>query len=258
MAFFAGAALLSLLLGVVFVGVTALTIGLWFTSQNADTTPVVDLGFFALGGVIITTGVIVQLWAPHQRIAGLQQAALGLGALALAGLLGSRIEPLTGGIVLLLAVAGLAALHPARHMFFAVGARPSTRLAALALLAAVPAAVYAAAMLAQARQAGPSCFLGRCAYGDRFAEMAALAIAVVAVGLLAAVRTQGWRIPAWSAGAAAVIAGVTSLVWPALPASLGRPGGALAVVWGAVFIAAAHWEHMRVALTGDSRLDAFR
>lgn len=51
-AFFAWAVILSLLCGGVFTGVNVLTIGLWVAGRNADTSPVTDLGFFALGAVI--------------------------------------------------------------------------------------------------------------------------------------------------------------------------------------------------------------
>ena len=244
-AFFVWAAILTLLLGLTFVGVTALTIGLWFAGQNRDTTPVTDLGFFALGALIITAGFLMQLRAPVRHIAGLQQATIGLLALGASGLIGRRIEPFTGAAALLVATAGLVALHPMRRTFFTVGARPSFRLAMLALIAAVPATAYAARMLVEARQAGPSCFLGRCAYGDRFAEMAAVALAIVLIGLLAAAKTQGWRATAWSAGVAAVLVGAASFVWPALPGSLGRFAGVAAVAWGILFIAVAAWERPR-------------
>lgn len=241
-AFFVWAAILSLLFGITFAGVTVLTIGLWFAGQNSDTSPVVDLGFFALGAVIIATGFVVQLRRPERKISGLQQAVVGLLALGVAGLIGGRVEPLTGSLLFLVATAILVALHPARREFFKLGARPSPRLAALSVLAAVPATAYAAAMLIQAWQAGPSCFFGRCAYGDRFAEMAALAVAIVGAGMLAASRPGGWRITAWSVGLAAVIVGSASIVLPELPGSLGRTAGVLAVAWGVLFVAVAEWE----------------
>ncbi len=245
-AFYVGAALLALLLGVTFVGVTALTIGLWVARQNADTNPVLDLSFFALGGVLIATGLAVQLRAPERHIAGLQQAALGLLALGVAGLIGRRIEPLSGAVLFLAATALLAALHPARRRFFRVDRHPSLLLAALALLAALRALPYAAAMLAQARQAGQSCFLGRCAGGDRFAEMAALALALVAAALLAAVKPDGWRVTAWCVGVAATTVGAASLVWPDLPGSLGQADGLAAVAWGVLFAVGAVWEARRM------------
>lgn len=97
-------------------------------------------------------------------------------------------------------------------------------------------------MLVQARQAGPSCFFGRCAYGDRLAEMAALAFAIVAVGMLASLKPAGWRFTAWSVGAAGVILGAASIMLPELPAALGRIGGMLAMAWGILFIAGAERE----------------
>jgi hypothetical protein len=136
----------------------------------------------------------------------------------------------------------LVALHPARREFFKVGTRLSPRLAALSILAAIPATTYATTMLIQARQAGPSCFFGRCAYGDRFAEMAALAISIVIAGMLAASKPGGWRVTAWSVGAAAATLGSASIVLPELPGALGQSGGAMTVAWGVLFIAVAEWE----------------
>jgi len=241
-AFFAWAAILTVLFGITFGGVTILTIVLWLVNRNPVTNPVTDLGFFALGAIIITTGFVVQLWAPEHKISGLQQAVIGLLALGVAGLIGRRVEPLTGSLLSLVATAILVALHPARREFFKLGTRPSPRLGALSILATIPATVYAATMLVRARQAGPSCFLGQCAYGDRFAEMAALAIAIVVAGMLAASKPGGWRVTAWSVGAAAVLVGTASIVLPELPGALGGAAGALAVAWGVLFAAVAEWE----------------
>lgn len=245
-AFLVWVAILALLVGITFVGVTILTIGMWLANQNADTNPVTDLGFFALGVIVVATGLAVQLRAAERQIAGVQQAIVGLLALGIAGLIGARVEPLVGSVILLVAAAILVALHPARRALCRVGTSLSVPLAALSTLATVPATLYAQAMLVQARQAGPSCFFGRCASGDRFAEMAALAIAVVVLGLLAATRPAGWRVPAWSAVASAVLVGSASIVWPELPGSLGQVAGAVAVVWGILFAAFAEWEKRRV------------
>src|SRR5271157_2087173 len=73
-AFFIWAAILSLAFGMLFIGVTAFTIGLWLANQNALTTPVSDLSFFALGAIIIGIGFAVQLRVPGRKIAGVQQA----------------------------------------------------------------------------------------------------------------------------------------------------------------------------------------
>ncbi len=89
---------------------------------------------------------------------------------------------------------------------------------------------------------GPSYFLGRCPYGDRLAEMAALALAIVLVGILAALKTPGWRVAARSAGASAVILGLLSIVLPGAPGALSQAWGALAATWGVLFAVAAEWE----------------
>jgi hypothetical protein len=241
-AFFIWAAILSLVFGLLFIGVTTLTIGLWLANQNALTTPVSDLSFFALGAIIVGIGFAVQLRAPERKIAGVQQAVLGLLALGVAGLIGNRVEPLVGSLLFLVAAAILAALHPARRAFFKLGGGLSAPLAALSILAAVPAVGYAASMLVLARSAGPSCFLGRCPYGDRLAEMAALALAIVLVGMLAALKTPGWRVAARSAGASAVILGLASILLPEAPGALGQAWGALTTTWGVLFVVAAEWE----------------
>lgn len=241
-AFFIWAAILSMVFGLLFIGVTALTIGLWLAHQNALTTPVSDLSFFALGAIIVGIGFAVQLRAPERKIAGVQQAVLGLLALGVAGLIGNRVEPLVGALLFLVAAAILAALHPARRAFFKLGGGLSAPLAALSILAAVPAIGYAASMLVLARSAGPSCFLGRCPYGDRLAEMAALALAIVLVGMLAALKTPGWRVAARSAGASAVILGLASILLPDAPGALGQAWGALTTMWGVLFVVAAEWE----------------
>ena len=89
--FFIWAAILSLLFGNTFVGVTALTIGLWLSNQNPVTNPEADLGYFTLGAFIITTGFVVQLRTPEHKIDGVQQAVFGLLALGVAGLIGGRV-----------------------------------------------------------------------------------------------------------------------------------------------------------------------
>ena len=239
-AFTAWAVVLTLTIGLLFVATTLLTLGVWFIDPTvAETNPVVDLGFFALGGLLIGGGLASQLVRPEEHLAGLQKALLGLAALALAGVLVDRVEPLWGGVVLLVAVLVLAALHPGRAQLIQLRRPLNLPLAVLVLLAAAPAVMYAISMLGLARQAGASCFLGQCAGGDRFAEMAALAIAIVAIGILAAARPPGWRLSAWCVGMAAVIVGLVSIGLPEVPGAAGGVWGVLAVAWGTAFVAAA-------------------
>jgi hypothetical protein len=237
------AATLTILLGTLFAGLTALTVGLWATDPAyAETNPVVDLAFFALGGVLVTGGFASQI-ARRPPEAGLQQAVLALAALSAAGWLGGRIEPAIGGLVLLLATVPLVVLHPDRHQLVSPGVGGSRALTAVAALAVVPALVYGWGLLVEAQTAGASCFLGQCARGDRYAEAAALAFALVLVALLAARQPRGWLLPAWSAGVAAVVLGAASLLWPTETGAIGGAWAVATVGWGCLLVVIASVEH---------------
>jgi hypothetical protein len=209
----------------------------------------------ALAGIIIPVGVMAQVRAPDRKIAGMQQAALGVLALALAGLIATDFYSPTGeecdcGLfyvsVLPMAafVALLVRLHPARRRFLAGGGRPGRVLAGLAGLAAVPWLLYAVQMAANQRAALPPLDAGRNGYGG-WTGASALAIGIVLVSILGSLRTEGWRIPAWSAGAAALVWGLLSTTAPTAPGSGGQIGGTLAMIWGVLLIAAAEWEARR-------------
>jgi hypothetical protein len=231
----------SMVVVITFLGVTVLTLALWLTDPDyTETTPVGDLSFFALGA-IIGVGLASQLHRAEQRIAGLQQAGIGILSLGAAGVIGARVEPAIGAVLLLLVVAVLVVVHPAPPEVFRPGPGIDVPVLAFSVLAGVPAIGYAVGMLNLAAEAGPSCFFGQCARGDRFAEMAAAAIAIVLVGGLAGFKTPGWRLPLWSAGAGAVLIGSTSIVLTDVPGSLGIGWGSLAVIWGVVFIVLGEW-----------------
>jgi hypothetical protein len=235
-AFFVWAAILSLLFGIGFFGVTVLIIG-WFEKPYGVSTPVSELSHGALAGIIITVGLLAQLRSPERRIAGAQQAVLGILAFLVTALIGGRQEPLQASLVFLAARAVLVVLHPARGEFFKPGAGPTALLAAVPIISAVPVVTYAVNMLVQARQ-----FVGPPHHADRFAEMAAAAIAIVLVGMLASLKSQGWRISAWSAGAASIVVGMASVVFPDAPGAVGRVWGTLAVGAGVLFLVLAELE----------------
>jgi len=237
--------------GIGFFGLVVLVIG-WFEKPFGVSTPVSELSHGALAGIIITIGLLTQLRSPERRIAGLQQAVLGILALLVTALIGGRQEPLRESLLFLAALSLLVILHPAREQFFKRGAGPTASLAAVAIVGAVPASVYAAFMLVQARE-----FIGPPHHADRFAEMAAAAIAIVAVGMLASLKTPGWRISAWSAGAAAIVVGMASIVFPNAPGAVGRIWGTLAAAAGVVFVVLAsfspwprYWSHGKPATFG--------
>lgn len=184
-----------------------------------------------------------------RRIAGLQGlllvVSLGLLATVIAwqGFHPDQAFPtfnftLYGVVALLLAL-----LHPERGRLLARGDW-DRGLAAMAVVAFVPAIAYAALEVAKQQSGTDPVHSG----AGHFALMASLAVVLAALAGLAALRTEGWRLPLWSAGLAVVALGLGSIAFPTEASSLGLMSGLVAVVWGVAFIAFGHRGH-RAALS---------
>lgn len=242
-AFRVWAASLVVVFGVGSFGLISLVIG-WFETVHGVAGPVTDLGYGALVGIILTMGLLLQLRAPDGKIAGLQQAALVIPALLIGSAFASDAQNVVPALILVPAVGILLALHPARAKFLRRGAGLSPKLLAITVLGAIPLSAYALDMGAEARD-----LTGPPHHVQRLSTMAALAIGIVLVGLLASLRTQGWRIPAWSAGAAAIVFGLASIVFPDQRGAEGRGWGGMAIAGGVLFIAVAESERRRQEAT---------
>ncbi len=235
-AFRAWAAVLVIVFSVGFFGLISLAIG-WFQAVEGIAGPVTELGYGTLVGIILTIGLLAQLHAPERKIAGIQQAALVIPALLIGSALASDSQNVVPALILIPAVGILLALHPAREEFLRRGAGFSRKLLAITILGAIPLIAYALEMGAQAQD-----LVGPPHHVQRLSTMAAVAIAIVLVGLLAAFKTRGWRIPAWSAGTAAIVFGLASMAFPDDPGAVGPGWGSLAIAGGVLFIAAAESE----------------
>jgi hypothetical protein len=249
-AFNTWAAILVAVFGVVFFGLTSLVLA-WFQDVEGVAGPVTDLGYGVLFGIILTTGLLAQLRRPERKIAGVQQAFLVIPALVVGSAIASDYQNLVPVLIILPAIGILLALHPAREEFFGRGAALSRILLAITIIGAVPLVAYALHMGAEARAlAGPPHHV------QRLSTMAAMAVAIVLTGLLAALQTRGWRIPAWSAGTAAIVFGLGSVVFPNQLGAVGRGWGGVAIAAGFLFIAVAEWEVRRTTVTRDTVLPA--
>lgn len=243
-AFTVWAAILVVVFGVGFFGLTSLAIA-WFGTLQGVAGPVTELGYGALVGIILTVGVASQLLAPERKIAGMQQAALVVPALLIGSALAADGQNVEAAVIVSVGVGILLVLHPARAEFLRPGAAPSQPLLAIAVIGAVPSVAYALEMGAQAQD-----LVGPPHHVQRLSTMAAMAIAIVLVALLASLKTRGWRIPAWSAGIAAIAFGLASAVYPDHPAAAGLAWGGAPLAGGVLFIAIAEWEARRQARSG--------
>jgi len=202
---------------------------------------VLDVGWGAVFGLVLPLGLLTQLRRPAQRIAGIQQTSLVALALALAGAAGEswRYLALAAGVAAVSAV--LLVLHPARQTFLARGRHLEPAMLVLAAVAAGPSLVYAWRMAsAQRRDLPPTDAVSNGLH--HWTVMAALALLVLLLVLLAALRTSGWRIPAISASLAAGAWAISCLLAPA--AAAGGEGHAWAgavLAWAVATLATAVW-----------------
>jgi hypothetical protein len=215
----------------------------WFLDEP---TIVHDLGYGAITGILAPAALLAQVRRPGSAVAGLQQLALcavayaGAGAIADGGYL-----VLAGGLALVFGA--LLVLHPVGGLLLAVPDEPSPLLAGLALLPAVPFVLYALDAAEKQRMNAPPVDF-HAGLGS-WAGLTAMGFGLVLVAVLAAFRTTGWRVPAWSAAGAAALWGAGCLFRPDVPGSEGRIWGALAVAWAVAFVAAAHYVERKTSPT---------
>ena len=85
---------------------------------------------------------------------------------------------------------------------------------------------------------------------DHWPVQAAFPLAVLLIAALAAGRPAGWRMPAWSAGAAAAWFAVVAWFEPHLTGSISRPWAAVTLLWAAAFVAVSERGARRASVAG--------
>jgi hypothetical protein len=214
----------------------------WFLNEP---TLVHDLGYGAITGILVPAGLLAQLRHPERAIAGLQQVGCCAIAYAVAGAIADPGYLVLAGAVAIVLVA-LLVLHPIGGTFFAAPDEASVLLMGLALLPAVPLGAYALATAERERAGDLDFHAGLGSWGG----LSAMAVGIVLVAVLAGIRTVGWRVPVWSASAAASVWGLGSLLFPDRPGAEGRVWGALALVWALAFALAGRREARASAPVG--------
>jgi hypothetical protein len=221
----------------------------WIDNTDGGIHRVHDMGFGALYGAILTVGLAVQVFHPERRVSAFYQIVAVALAVVLGGLVAASGYAVLG-VLLGVAYLVLLLLHPYRSEVL----RParegfSPLLAALAVVGAIPLLWFASSMATLQRNGVPS---DPHVKQDHWTTMAAMAIGIVLVGLLSSLKIRGWRISAWSAGAALFLYGLASVVYPHKAGAEGTEWGLAAILGGLVFVAAAEWEARRSpALVGS-------
>jgi hypothetical protein len=211
----------------------------WFVAGERAVHRVHDIGWGALGTLVLTAGLLTQV-RPERAVGPLHAVLGALAGMLVAGLASATwftapIPIVVGGILL--------GLHPLRRAIVPESPRFSIVLAIVAVAAAVPLFLWALDEAAIQRGCPPT--------GDphcdefHWMSMAAIGFGLPLAALGAAMRAPGWRLAAWLVGLTAAVFGLASLVFPTLPSSVGRGWGAGAIIAGALFIALAEWERRR-------------
>ena len=167
----------------------------------------------------------------------LAEVALVAAAVITAAALSSspRYLSVAAGLVVTVAVLALAARDRPWDALEAWrwSALPGT----LVLIAVAPCCAYA---WTSARTTGDAQITDDTWGLDHWPAQAALPLAVLLISALAAGHPSGWRLPAWSAGAAAAWFSIVCWLEPHLVASVSRPWAAATLLWSVAFIAATH------------------
>ncbi|MEX0868441.1 MAG: hypothetical protein WD011_02100 [Nitriliruptoraceae bacterium] len=185
----------------------------------------------------VIAAVVAQVVRPQQRIgAAWSYVILGVVTLGIAlayANLPPEAVPILSGVLVFSLLAFIVHPSPMRAKFRSV-APPSRVLLALVVAAAVPLAMFAIDSFGTQLASGP---------GDEHFDfghwtfMGIYPIVTVLIGLVAAFKVSGWRLPGWIAGVFILAHGLGSLLVTAASA-LRTVWAIAAVVWGVGFIIA--------------------
>jgi hypothetical protein len=226
----------------------------WFDDTDGGIHRVHDIGFGVLYGVILTSACLAMIRRPERKASAFFQILVTVVAGLIAALTSADGRCVFFPVIVAASAAILLAIHPARAELFRPALRPSGVLAALAVAGSVPLVWFGLTMARLQRTGLP---VDPHVKNDHWANMAAMAFALVLLGLLASARMWGWRLTAWCAGLGAAVFGLASIVFHRFPGTnLPYPGskgigwGLAAMVGGLAFVGVAEWEARRRQLAG--------
>ncbi|USQ74876.1 hypothetical protein [Ornithinimicrobium cryptoxanthini] len=202
--------------------------------------------------LMLSVGLFALTVRTEQRVATAQQVGVAM-AVMMTVFFGSVVIPHFGepgvgidrvvfSIMVLVLTGVVLALHPRRGELLTSGRAISKPMAALAVVGLAVAAPYALdqiqIQLAADLATDPHSAGGR----EHWVEMASAALTLPLIAFVAALRTRGFRLVAWTAGIGTMVFGAASVVLPEQASSPGVAWGAVVLVGGALFVAVAEIE----------------
>jgi hypothetical protein len=183
-----------------------------------------------LWGIGLTGALLLAFAIRPSNLNAFQAGLVASIAMVVAGLVAGDL--VTGfWYIGLIGTIVLYVLHPHRSEVLSFSGRPSVLLIGVGVIALFPAGAYALTMADL--QGGP--VTDPHVELHHWSGMAIAALSIVFVGIVAGLRTTGWRTTAWLAAGAGVLFALTSIVYPDHPGALEAPWGWLLVAWSVLY-----------------------
>jgi hypothetical protein len=236
------AVVFALIFGIGFFSWIGLVSG-WFETGERQIHRVHDIGSSGVAtGILIALPLLILAWR-RDDIALLQMLGVAGVATVIGAILATEPGYMLFVVILAVPVVVLLAISRGWRRYLAPGVGWAPELLVAALVAAPFWGAFAwrmARLQADLPSADP--------HVEEFhwIGMAVMAIGLVLMVILAATRTQGWRIVAWLTGIGAAVYGASSIAFRSFqgsgfpyPSSEGSVWGTLAILWGLAIIALA-------------------
>jgi hypothetical protein len=246
---------LALLLGILFIYPGSGLLSGWWSTEDGGIHRFHHVVWGMHTGLMLSVGLFALLVRTEERVATAQQVGVAMavmmtvffGAVVIPhfGEPGTEIDRVVFTIMILVLTGVILALHPRRGELFRRGqglSKPMAAIGVIGLVVAIPYAIDHIQIQLAADLATDPHSAGARTHWD---EMASATLTLPLVALVAALRTRGWRLVAWTAGIGAMVFGTASILLPQQASSPGVAWGTLILIGGALFIAVAEAENAR-------------
>ena len=206
-------------------------------------------------GMVLSVGLLALLIRSDERVATAQQVGVAITVMMTVffasvatphfGAPGIGLDRVVFSILVLVLTGGILALHPRRGEILTRGRGISQPMAAFGVVGLAVAAPYALDQIRIQLAVDLATDVHSAGGREHWTEMAITALTLPLIAIVAALRTRGFRLVAWTAGTGTVVFGVASALLPEQASSPGIAWGAGAMVGGTLFVAVAELEVRR-------------